>query len=95
MCNNTNLKRIYRDIDSLNSRKDWSRYCMDELMYDINLVHNALETLVEYRDSDEEMSLVEYNKLEDYIEVGSKLERTIDKAIIRLRCGYDVYVEWE
>ncbi len=95
MCNNTNFERIYRDIDSLNSRKDWSRYYMDELIYDINLVHNALETLVEYRDSDEEMSLDEYNRLEDYIKLGSKLERTIDKAIITLRCGHDVYMDDE
>lgn len=92
MLNIQELNSIYSQLNDLNRRKDWSIYCYDELMHDIMFVHNSTEMLVNCYDS-EEIELDNYNRLENYIELGSQLENTINRAILRLKYGYDIYIE--
>ena len=88
-------RSIFDDIDDLNRRDNWSIYYMYDLERYINMAHNHLETLLIWRDTGEDIEPDEYSKIEQYIEIASNLERALDIAIIKLRCGNDVCIDYE
>ena len=95
MYNRALAENIYNYIDQLNGRGSWSIYQMEDLILYINTVHNHLETLIEWHDNDEYIATDEYNKVVQYVEIASNLERALDIAIVKLRCGDDVCIDYE